>query len=161
MDGNYNIETIYFDNDLTITANIGVQEIDVTGSKTLETTGKNLRQVLDMLFAARKLPDKVEPAVSVTSNESKSYEVGTIVTPSFNATLSSGSYSYGPDTAIIAKSWKAEFNGETINSSMGTFKDIEIKDTTNTRIKVTATYGDGAIPKDNLGNLINDATELN
>jgi hypothetical protein len=44
---------------------------------------------------------------------------------------------------------------------MWTFKDIEIKDTTNTRIKVTATYGDGAIPKDNLGNLINDATELN
>ena len=55
LDGNYNAENVYFDKDLTITANVGVQKIDATGSKTLATTGKNVKQVLDLLFAEENL----------------------------------------------------------------------------------------------------------
>lgn len=43
MDGNYNIENIYLKDDLIITADIGVQKLEGSGSKTLKTSGKNLK----------------------------------------------------------------------------------------------------------------------
>lgn len=160
MNGNYNAKNVYFDKDLTITANIGVQEIDETGSKTLDTSGKNLAQVFDMLLAARKLPERTLPVVVVDSNESKSYEVGSSISPSYTATLEPGNYTYGPDTNITASEWVAELNGATINSNTGTFDSIMVTDSTNLKISVTATYEDGAVPKDNLGEAIIDTEEL-
>ena len=43
MNSNYNIENIYLADNLTITADIGVQKLEGSGSKTLETAGKNLK----------------------------------------------------------------------------------------------------------------------
>ena len=161
MDGNYNATNIYFDNDLTITANIGVQEIDATGSKVLDTTGKNLKQVLDMILAKRKLPTKTMPSISVSSSECKSYEVGTTVNINYTTTFNKGSYSYGPDTGIEPDTLSVTFNGETLNTNTGTFSAITVTDSTNERITAIANYSDGAIPVDNLGNVIEDTSELN
>lgn len=161
MDGNYNATNIYFDNDLTITANIGVQEIDATGSKVLDTTGKNLKQVLDMILAKRKLPTKTMPSISVSSSECKSYEVGTTVNVNYTTTFNKGSYSYGPDTGIEPDTLSVTFNGETLNTNTGTFSAITVTDSTNERITAIANYSDGAIPVDNLGNVIKDTSELN
>lgn len=161
MDGNYNATNVYFDTDLTITANIGVQEIDSTGSKTLDTTGKSLKQVLDMIMAARKLPSKTEPKVIVTSDEDNAYEVGTTVTLSYNASLSTGSYTYGPDTGITPSTWSVSFNGETLDTATGTFKPMVVVDNTNLKVTATATYENGAIPVDNLGEEITNTIELN
>ena len=161
MDGNYNATNIYFDNDLTITANIGVQEIDATGSKVLDTTGKNLKQVLDMILAKRKLPTKTMPSISVSSSECKSYEVGTTVNVNYTTTFNKGSYSYGPDTGIEPDTLNVTFNGETLNTNTGTFSAITVTDSTNERITAIANYSDGAIPVDNLGNVIEDTSELN
>ena len=161
MDGNYNATNIYFDNDLTITANIGVQEIDATGSKVLDTTGKNLKQVLDMILAKRKLPTKTMPSISVSSSECKSYEVGTTVNVNYTTTFNKGSYSYGPDTGIEPDTLSVTFNGETLNTNTGIFSAITVTDSTNERITAIANYSDGAIPVDNLGNIIEDTSELN
>ena len=161
MDGNYNATNIYFDNDLTITANIGVQEIDATGSKVLDTTGKNLKQVLDMILAKRKLPAKTMPSISVSSSECKSYEVGTTVNVNYTTTFNKGSYSYGPDTGIEPDTLSVTFNGETVDTNTGTFSSITVTDSTNERIAAIANYSDGAIPVDNLGNVIEDTSELN
>lgn len=161
MDGNYNATNIYFDNDLTITANIGVQEIGATGSKILDTTGKNLKQVLDMILAKRKLPTKTMPSISVSSSECKSYEVGTTVNVNYTTTFNKGSYSYGPDTGIEPDTLSVTFNGETLNTNTGTFSAITVTDSTNERITAIANYSDGAIPVDNLGNVIEDTSELN
>ena len=161
MDGNYNATNIYFDNDLTITANIGVQEIDATGSKVLDTTGKNLKQVLDMILAKRKLPTKTMPSISVSSSECKSYEVGTTVNVNYTTTFNKGSYSYGPDTRIGPDTLSVTFNGETLNTNTGTFSAITVTDSTNERITAIANYSDGSIPVDNLGNVIEDISELN
>lgn len=161
MDGNYNATNIYFDNDLTITANIGVQEIDATGSKVLDTTGKNLKQVLDMILAKRKLPTKTMPSISVSSSECKSYEVGTTVNVNYTTTFNKGSYSYGPDTGIGPNTLSVTFNGETLNTNTGTFSAITVTDSTNERITAIANYSDGSIPVDNLGNIIEDTSELN
>lgn len=160
MDGNYNATNIYFDTDLTITENIGVQKIDSTGSKVLDTTGKNLKQVLDMIMAARKLPSRSNPSVTVTSDEDNAYEVGTSVTLSYKASLSKGSYTYGPDTGITATGWEVKFNGETKTTATGTFTAFTVKDNTNARVIASATHGVGAVPVDNLGEDITDNTEL-
>lgn len=160
MDGNYNATNIYFDTDLTITENIGVQKVDSTGSKILDTTGKNLKQVLDMIMAARKLPTRSNPSVTVTSDEDNAYEVGSSVVLNYKASLSTGSYTYGPDTGITATAWEVKFNGETRTTATGTFSSFVVKDNTNLRVTATATHGIGTVPVDNLGENITDSTEL-
>lgn len=160
MDGNYNAKNVYFDSDLVLTADVGVQEIPSSGSKTLQTSGKNVKQVLDMLFAARKLPTRILPAVTLTSVDSKSYEVGTSVAPKYSASLSTGSYTYGPATGITPTSWSVVLDKQTLTTNTGTFNAIVVTDTTNIAIKATANYEAGAVPVDNLGETITDSTEL-
>lgn len=160
MDGNYNAENVYLASDLTITADVGVQKVGSAGSKILNTTGKNLKQVLDLLLAERTLPKRTNPTVSVTASKATAYEVGTPVSLSFNATLDKGSYTYGPDTEVTATQWSAVFNGETINADSGTFSEVYITDGFSKRITVTATHTKGVAPKDNLGNVVTDNDEL-
>ena len=160
MDGNYDAENVYLANNLTITADIGVQKLNGAGSKVLETAGKNLKQVLDMLLAERSLPTRTNPTASVTSPQAKAYEVGTTVTPSYSASLTSGSYTYGPETGVTATAWSATFNGETIKTQSGTFKPVVVTDGFSQKISITVTHTKGAAPVDNLGNVITDNTEL-
>lgn len=160
MDGNYRAENVYLSTDLTITADVGVQKLDGAGSKTLDTAGKNLKQVLDLLLAERTLPTKTNPSVSVTSSQTKSYEVGTTVTPSYSATLNPGSYTYGPATGVEATAWSAVFDTQTLTTQSGTFDPIVVTDGYSKKISVTATHTKGSVPKDNLGNAITDSAEL-
>lgn len=162
MDGDYNAENVYLAKNLTITADVGVQKLDGAGSKELETAGKNLKQVLDMLFAARTLPTKVDPSVSVSCSQAKAYEVGTTVTPKFTATFDDGSYQYAPgeNTGVEATAWSATLGTETINAQEGTFSSIVVTDGYSKRIGVIATHGAGVAPSDNLGNVVTDANEL-
>ena len=161
MDGNYDAESVYLANDLTITADIGVQKLNGAGSKVLATTGKNLKQVLDMLLAERTLPTRTKPSASISSSQAnKSYEVGTSVAPAYSLSLDPGSYTYGPDTGVTATAWSATFNGETIKEQAGAFKAVVITDGFNQKISATVTHTAGVAPKDNLGNVITDNTEL-
>lgn len=160
MDGNYSAENVYLSTNLTITADVGVQKLDGAGSKVLDTAGKNLKQVLDLLLAERTLPTKTNPSVSVTSSQTKSYEVGTTVTPSYSATLNPGSYTYGPDTGVEATAWSAVFDTQTLATQSGTFNPIVVTDGYSKKISVTATHTKGSVPKDNLGNAITDSAEL-
>lgn len=160
MDGNYSAENVYLSTNLTITADVGVQKLEGAGSKVLDTAGKNLKQVLDLLLAERTLPTKTNPSVSVTSSQTKSYEVGTTVTPSYSATLNPGSYTYGPDTGVEATAWSAVFDTQTLATQSGTFNPIVVTDGYSKKISVTATHTRGSVPKDNLGNAITDSAEL-
>lgn len=160
MDGNYSAENVYFPSDLTYTANIGVLTVPSSGSGTIAATGKNVKEVFASILAKRTLPNKTEPSVSVTAGKCKSYEVGTTVTPDYSASLSTGSYTYGPATGITAKSWEVTFNGETKDTASGTFSAVTVADSTSLRITAKATHEAGAVPKDNLGTLLTDATEL-
>lgn len=156
MDGNYDAENVYLASDLTITANIGVQEIDASGSKTLATTGKNLKQVLDMIMAEEKNPSVTQPSVSVSSSEAKSYEAGTRITPKYNATLNPGKYEFGPETGVAATSWSVTLDSQTLTEASGTFSEIQVTDSTNLKITATAQHSEGAVPKTNLGNEYTD-----
>lgn len=153
MDGNYDATNVYFKDDLIITANIGVQTIDSSGSKTLDTAGKNIKQVFDLIMAEEKNPTTTQPSVTVTSSQVKAYEVGTKVTPQYTATLNPGSYSYGPATGITATSWTVSDSlGGSTTTATGTMPEVTVADDTNYTITATATYGAGAVPVTNLGN---------
>lgn len=160
MDGNYSAENVYFDSDFTFTEKVGTVEIPTTGSTTVAAEGKNIKEFLASLFAARKLPNKTAPAVSLTTSNSASYEVGTKIKPTYTASLSAGSYTYGPATGITAQSWKAELGSETLDTASGTFAEMTVEDATNVSIKVTATYNAGVAPKDNLGSVVTNTEEL-
>ena len=154
MDGNYDASNVYFDKDFIATAPIGVVEIPTSGSTTISAAGKSVKDVLAGIFAKEKEPTVDNPAVSITASANKAYEVGTKVSPSYSASLSAGSYQYGPATGITAKTWSVTNSGsdETLTTATGTFAEITVADNTNLSITATATYDAGAIPKSNIGN---------
>ena len=146
-------DKVTFDGNMTFTYTFGKYAPDSSGQVVIPSDGKTLEGLLMDAFAQEKNPNITQPSVSVTSSEMKAYEAGTNVTVNFNATLNAGNYQYGPATGITATSWNVTFDGQSLTSNSGTFTSIQVgEDKTNLRISATAQYGDGAIPKTNLGN---------
>lgn len=154
MDGNYSADNVYFDKDLTYTANIGVLTVPSSGSGTISASGKNVKDVLASILASEKNPSTVAPAVTIgTQTNFGTFEIGTKKNLVYGATLSAGSYTYGPATGITAKTWEATCTGVTGSktTASGTFENVVAEATAKT-ITVKATYDAGAIPVTNLGN---------
>lgn len=152
MDGNYDAENVYFQKDLTITAPIGVQTIPSTGSKTLATTGKNLKQVLDMIVASEENPSTTQPSVTLNSSNIGAKEVGTNIAIAYSFATDPGSYTYGPATGVTFSGYEATFNGETRTGASGTFTSMQVVDDTNLSISGKCASSEGAVPLTNLGN---------
>ena len=152
MDGNYSAENVYFANDLTYTANIGVLSVPSSGSGTIAAAGKNVKDVFASILAKEKNPTATQPAVTVTCEQLGAYEVGTSVTPSYSASLSAGSYTYGPATGITATGWSVSNGTATKSEATGSFDALTVADNTNYSITATATHDEGASPVTNLGN---------
>lgn len=152
MDGNYDAENVYFQKDLTITAAIGVQTIPSSGSKTLATTGKNVKQVFDMLCAEEKNPTITQPSVTLASSNIGAKEVGANIAIAYAFNTNAGKYSYGPETGVTFSGFTATFNGEEKSGQTGTFTSVQVTDTTNLTITGACDSSEGAIPKTNLGN---------
>ena len=151
MDGNYNAENVYFAKDLITTSAIG--NITLTnGQATIAAEGKNLKQVFETIFVKEKNPTVVQPSVSVSLNGAGAKEVGTKITPSYNATFNKGSYEYGPDTGLTATWAVKDTRNEEGTAAAGSFSELEVGDNTNYTVTATATYGAGATPLTNIGN---------
>lgn len=158
MDGNYSADNVYFDKDLTYTANIGVLTVPSTGSGTIQASGKNVKEVLAGILAKEANPSKTNPAVSFnTQTGFGTFEIGTKMNLTYGASLSAGSYTYGPATGITAQSWSVSCTGVTgtKTTATGTFENV-VAESNGKRIVATAQYGDGAIPVTNLGNPYKD-----
>lgn len=152
MDGNYSAENVYFSEDLTYTAPIGVMTVPSSGSGTIAATGKNVKEVFASILAKEKNPAATPPAVTITCGQVGAYEVGSKVTPAYSASLSAGSYTYGPATGIVATAWSVTDGTTTKDTASGTFDELTVGDSTSYTITATATHGEGAVPKTNLGN---------
>ena len=152
MDGNYNAENVYFADNLTYTAPIGVLTVPSSGSGTIASSGKNVKDVLASILAKEKNPSITQPSASMDSDNIKAYEAGTNVAINYSISTNPGSYAYGPDTGVTFSGHKATFNGETVTGASGTFTSVQVTDTTNLSITGSVDYSDGAIPKTNLGN---------
>ena len=121
MDGNYNAENVYFDEDLITTFEIGSIKL-TNGQGKITAAGKNLKEVFNTIFLQEKNPSTTQPSVNFSSVTSGGYEVGTTVTPSYSASFSEGSYSYGPATDVTVDSWEiTSTNGDESDTESGTF----------------------------------------
>lgn len=152
MDGNYNAESVYFDEDLVTTSAIG--NITLTnGQATIPSTGKNLKEVFNAIFVQEKNPTITQPSVNLTFAQAKAYEVGTSVTPEYSASLNAGSYQYGPATGVTATAWEiTDTAGHSATTASGSFDAVTVADDTNYTIIAKATHTEGAVPKTNVGN---------
>lgn len=155
MDGNYNASNVYFDEDFTFTKAIGTVTIPASGSTVVDAEGKSLKEFFAGLFAAEQNPSTTQPSVSFNSVTSGAKEVGTKLSPTWDAKLNAGSYTYGPATGVTASSWAITDNASTPNTATtasGTFPEIQVTESTNYKITATASYADGVMPKTNIGN---------
>lgn len=150
MDGNYSAENVYFDSDLTYTAPIGVMTVPSSGAGTISAAGKNVKEVLASILAKEANPKTTPPAASVTLSGGGTFEIGTHKNISYTASLSAGSYTYGPATGVVAGTVTASFDDQTKTGATGTFENV-VADGTKT-LSVSITHNEGAIPKTNLGN---------
>lgn len=155
MNGNYNANNVYFDKDLFTTKEIGYITLQ-NGSAHIPTTGKNLTDTWEQIFVKEQNPTVTPPAVSFTQVTTGSFEVGTSITPSYDAKMSAGSYSYGPATGLTAKSWnvnlrKGNTSVQNKTTAKDTFTAIILADGDSYTINAEASYDDAAVPVTNKG----------
>lgn len=173
MDGNYNAENVYFDEDLVVTSAIGTitkEEIDDNnGSVTLSASGKNVKEVFASLLAEEKEPTIKSPTYSLGASAvlNSTAEIGDTITGfKWDGTWSAGSYEYGSVQSTstgtgITATYAVSENKENATSTEldGTFtlaNAIEI-DTVGSKtygtITGTCTYSDSPYtPVTNIGN---------
>lgn len=165
MDGNYNANNVYLDADIKMAGNytqVGNLTKTQNGTATFATKGKSIAAALTDIFSKRLQPGTpTAPAVTLTFGQAKAYEVGTIVSPTYSASLSAGSYTYGPATGITATSWEiSDTAGNTATTAEGSFTDVVVADNTNYKITAKANYGEGVVAKDNLGSDSNPVVKI-
>ena len=96
-------------------------------------------------------PTVTQPSVSIALTGAGAKEVGTEFTPSYSVTFNAGSYQYGPATGITATYEVSDTDSHTATEATGSFDKFTVTDTANYKVSVTATYTEGAVPKNNLG----------
>ena len=86
-DGSYNAENVYFDENITITTQVG--NISLTnGSGSIPAAGKNLKQVFESLWTKEDTEvARTNPSVTLSVSGGQSGEVGTTFTTFPSATL--------------------------------------------------------------------------
>lgn len=178
MDGNYNAENVYFDDDILVTTKIGTIQNLTNGQATLSAKGKNLMTVLSSLMAERKTPSATLPSGTVElTNQPKGngydnylIEIGSSVTPSWKTTFSAGSYSYGPATGVTATAATVSLSTDAANTASidagalsgktGTLNAFTVADNTKHYVKVAYGWNAGtSTPIDNFGDEVTDSSK--
>ena len=168
-DGNVDATKVILKDNITLAGDytqVGNLTKAKTGTATFSTAGKSVAAALTEIFSKRLQPgNPSQPAVSLTFSQAKAYEVGTKVTPTYSASLSAGSYTYGPSTGITATAWDVDAidNGTTVESkttASGSFSEITVEEDTSYKIVATATHGAGPVAKDNLGDPSNPVKQI-
>lgn len=162
-DGNVDASKVILTNDILMAGNydkVGNLTKSTTGTATFATGGKSVAEALQEIFTKKLQPSVTQPVVTLKinnadANYTKSVEVGETATiPNYAASLSAGSYTYGPATGVSAQSWSvAETKDNTTQTSAtGTLPSIKASDAAQSyTVTATATYNAGATPKDNIG----------
>ena len=156
MTGNVDADKVILREDIKMAGNytqVGNLTKTQNGTNTFATKGKSVSAALTEIFSKRLQPETpTAPAVTLTFGQAKAYEVGTTVKPTYSATLSAGSYTYGPATGITATSWEiSDSAGNTADTASGSFADVVVADGINYTITAKANYNAGAVALDNLG----------
>lgn len=151
MDGNYNAKNVYFDGDFIYTNAIGAVGAPSGGSGKLAASGKSVEEFMASILAKEANPHTTQPAASVKiTSGNGTFEIGTKKNIAYSASLSAGSYTYGPATGVVAGTVTASFDGQTKTGATGTFENV-VADGTK-KLSVSITHNEGTVPKTNLGN---------
>jgi len=135
------------------TTNFAIGKVKLSnGSAELIPVGGTLQDFFDKLVE-EKNPSTTQPKVTLTFDQAKAYEVGTKVTPTYKATLSAGSYTYGPATGVVASAWEVtDTQNAKRTTASGSFDEIQIVDDISYKITAKATHNAGAVPVTNQKN---------
>ena len=151
----WDADKVGFSQDLVFTREFGKYVPDSSGSVKIETATKkmSLQDLLLDAFSEEKNPTTTQPSITLGSSNIGAKEVGTKIQVNFSYSgETAGSYTYGPATGVTWSEHKATFNGETITGTSGTFKEIQVTDSTSLSISGSAKHSAGATPVTNLGN---------
>lgn len=172
MDGNYSATNVFLKDKITLAGNytsIG----NYSKGKEI-AAGTSLQSMLMDMLSQRLQPSATPtaPAASITLYTDGStkkvtagvVEVGTTINPYYVASLSAGSYTYGPATGITATSYAVNSTGrKTVDgatadtkedsaiTSSGAFASFIVDDDTSYKVSVSIEHGEGAPAVDNLG----------
>lgn len=102
MDGNYNAENIYFDEDLITTTPIGNIILN-GGQATIAAAGKNLKEVFETIFVQEDNENlKISNPTGALSGDITYYEIGSTGSKDVVLTMTDdGAYKYGYTTEVI------------------------------------------------------------
>ena len=144
-------ENVTMTDDFVFTAPVGTVTIPGSGSTKVAAKGQTLKTFLSGLFAKAQNPSVTQPSASLRLNEAGAYEVGTMKTPSYTASLNPGSYTYGPATGVTATAYSITDGTTTLTTATGKFAEMQVVDGTNYKLNATITHGKGVNPKNNIG----------
>ena len=181
MDGNYSAANVFLKDKITLAGDYGQDsrkdKITSIGNLRIGDTieaGTSLQSLLMDMLSQRLQPSATPtaPAASITLYTDGStkkvtagvVEVGTTINPYYVASLSAGSYTYGPATGITATSYSVSSTGrktvdgatadtqeDSATTSSGAFSSFIVDDDTSYKLSVSIPHGEGAAATDNLG----------
>lgn len=157
-DGNVDASKVILTSNITLAGDYtsvgNITKGSATASGTFNTQGKSVAEALQEIFTKKLQPTITQPSMSLTiGNQSQIIEAGsTSAVPTYSASLSAGSYTYGPATGITAQSWSVSDGTNTYDKATGNLPTIVANDGSQSyNVTATATHNAGATPKDNLG----------
>ena len=190
MDGNYSASNVFLKKGITLSGDYGQDsrkdKITSIGNYRIGDTiaaGTSLESVFMNMLSKRLQPSATPtaPAASITlymdGSTKKSaagvVEVGTTINPYYVASLSKGSYTYGPDTGIAATSYSVTSTGrktvdgateetpeDTGTTATGSFGSFVVDDDTSYKVSVSIPHNEGAPAVDNLGDPANPEVKI-
>ena len=126
MDGNYSAASVYTNEDIQVTTDVGE-----LAANTTVNAGTNVADLLLQILSKSKDPTKSDPritAFTVKFDSLTDFEVGTSITPKWESTFNTGSYTYNSSVSnenIVPVSG----TGVTVNSWIITIDDVVIGNT--------------------------------
>ena len=190
MDGNYSASNVFLKKGITLSGDYGKDSrndsITSIGNYRIGDTiaaGTSLESVFMNMLSKRLQPSATPtaPAASITLYTDGStkkvaagvVEVGTTINPYYVASLTAGSYTYGPATGVAATSYAVTSTGrktvdgataETVEDSAttasGSFTSFVVDDDTSYSVSVSIEHNEGVPAVDNLGDPANPEVKI-
>lgn len=189
MDGNYSAANVFLKDKIVLAGDYGKDSRNdkITSIGNLRigdeiAAGTSLQSLfMDMLSQRLQPADPTNPSASITlymdgatkKSAAGAVEVGTTVTPSYTASLSAGSYTYGPATGVVASSYSVTSTGrktvdgatadtveDSATTATGAFTSFIVDDDTNYKLSVSIPHNAGVVANDNLGSPSNPVKQI-
>lgn len=190
MDGNYSASNVFLKKGITLSGDYGQDsrkdKITSIGNYRIGDTiaaGTSLESVFANMLSKRLQPSATPtaPAASISlymdgstkKSAAGAVEVGTTINPYYVASLSAGSYTYGPATGVTATSYSVTSTGrktvdgstsetpeDTATTSSGAFSSFVVDDDTSYKVSVSIPHNEGVPAVDNLGDPANPEVKI-